>query len=396
MSLASRRPHQLAIAIAVVLACWRTTASHAQGPATRPAANPRLLNLPANQWVAIHQQKPGDAVRFKRQEHGGSCFDSRRCRVVLFGSNTHGEDWTNSPLIFDVVVGSWSRLYADDDKSTYRAAGEEAIAVAGEARDHPWAMHTMGSVVYDERRDRMVVCSWPEHEKPGRFTDALADVWPTVKKHPTWTFDLEKETWSPLRGKPQHFFPYACAYDSDRGVIVGYGGAGVWELRNGSRIWIRVAEKALCGWHNNAVYDSANKAVLVFGSNERSDEMIVYRPSTGEHRKMPTVGVRPPKDQHTPMCFEPQARRAVVVVDRGGSVTRPQEAKAETWLYDLVGDAWMQVESATLPFGCGMNYNMHYDDRHRVCLLVTEDFSSLGNPVTVYALRLHLSKLDRQ
>ena len=117
MSLASRRPHQLAIAIAVVLACWRTTASHAQGPATRPAANPRLLNLPANQWVAIHQQKPGDAVRFKRQEHGGSCFDSRRCRVVLFGSNTHGEDWTNSPLIFDVVVGSWSRLYASRSAS---------------------------------------------------------------------------------------------------------------------------------------------------------------------------------------------------------------------------------------------------------------------------------------
>src|SRR5687768_14560189 len=197
----------------------------AMRPATTQSAhdrqlNPRLRDVPANQWVAIHQQALGDAVRFKRQEHGGSCFDSKRCRIVLFGSNTHGEDWTNSPLIFDVVAGAWSRLYPDDDKSTYRASGDEGLAVAGAAGDHPWAMHTFGAVQYDPRRDEMVVASWPEHLKPGRFTDALADVWPTVKNHPTWTFGFATSTWTPLPAKPQHFFPYACAYDTDRDVII--------------------------------------------------------------------------------------------------------------------------------------------------------------------------------
>jgi hypothetical protein len=363
---------------------------HAQSPTT----NPKLIDLPANQWVAIHQQARDDKVRFKRQEHGGSCLDTKRCRIVLFGSNTHGEDWTNSPLIFDVVAGSWSRLYENDDKSTYRAAGDEGIAVAGVNGDHPWAMHTFGTVQYDPQRDEMVVACWPEHLRPGKFTEALKDVWPTIKKHPTWTFSFETNKWTPLAGKPQQFFPYTCAFDSDRNVIIGYGGPGIWELAGDPRSWTRIESKVLCGYHNNAVYDTVNKSVLVFGSDELSNDMIVFNPTTKEHRKMPTPGTRPPKDQHTPMCFDFGSGKTVVIVDRGEKGTELTNRKAETWLYDLKADAWTQVPSGTLPFGCGMNYNMHYDPRHKVCLLVTEDFGKAGWPVTVYALRIDMSKIE--
>lgn len=392
-----RRPHLVHV-IAAWLVCTTWCWGQSKPITAGEPLNPRLLDLPANEWVAIHQQAPDDKVRFKRQEHGGSCFDSKRCRIVLFGSNTHGQDWTNSPLVFDVIAGAWSRLYEDDDPSTYRAAGADGLAVAGAAGDHPWAMHTFGAVQYDPTRDEMVVCSWPEHLKPGRFTDALADVWPTVRKHPTWTFSFRTNTWSPLPGKPQHFFPYACTYDSDRNVIIGYGGHGIWELANTGgaepRTWTRVEPRSLSGYHNNAAYDSVHQAVLVYGSHEKSDDMIVYRPATGAHRKMPTPGVRPPKDQHNPMCFDPAAARTVVIVDRGGSAARPENGKAETWLYDLPSDTWTQVPSATLPFGCGMNYNLHYDPHHQACLLVTEDLTKPGRPVTVYALRLDLSKLN--
>lgn len=385
-------------ALTAIVLLFVAPASGQSLPASAPArepTNPKLAGIPANQWVQIHQQAAGDKVRFRRQEHGGSCFDSKRCRIVLFGSNTHGQDWTNSPLIFDVVACTWTRLYENDDKSTYRADAN-GLPVAGAAGDHPWAMHTFGTVQYDPDRDEMVVCCWDEHLDPGgKFTAALKDVWPTIKKRPTWTFSFATGKWTPLECESHNFFPFTCAYDSDRKVIVGYGGDGIWELSGQERSWQRIDSKRLCGYHNNAAYDSVNKAIILYGSNPLTDDIIVYRPSTKEHRKMPTPGARPPKDQHTPMCFDPVAQRTVVMVDRGGNADRPKEGKAETWLYDLAADAWTQVATTTLPFGCGMNYNMHYDPRHKVCLLVTEAFDKPGSPVTVYALRVDVGKLEK-
>jgi hypothetical protein len=356
-------------------------------PASQPAGRTALADIEPNRWVKIHEQSPLDAVRFRRQEHGGGCFDSRRGRIVLFGSNTHGKDWTNSPLIFDVAGRRWTRLYEDDPKDTYRA-DVEGRAVAGAKGDHPWAMHTFGAVAYDPGRDEMIVCCWPAHMVPGRFTDALKDVWGTAKVHPTWTFRFADQRWVPLACKPVDFFPYAVAWDCDRNVVIGYGGPGIWELGGQPRQWKKVGGPALCGWHNNAVYDSRNKALLVFGSNENSNDMIVYRPTTGEHRKMPTPGRRPPKDQHAPMCFDPHAARAVVVVDRLEAGADRKAGTTETWLYDLATDSWTPVPTATLPFACGMNYNMYYDPGDGVCLLVTDVPAASGPVVAVYALRL--------
>jgi len=60
--------------------------------------------------------------------------------------------------------------------------------------------------------------------------------------------------------------------------------------------------------------------------------------------------------------------------------------RAETWLYDLVGDAWTRVEEATLPFGVGMNYNLEFDPGHRLLLLVA--VPSDEPLAAVWALRL--------
>ena len=110
--------------------------------------------------MLLHEQKPGDAVKFKTQEHGSGCFDIKRGRIVLFGSNTHGKDWNNSPMIFDVAKMEWTRVYPNDSKETYKA-NADGLPVAGEKGDHPWAMHTFGAVEYDPKRDEMVVCSYP-------------------------------------------------------------------------------------------------------------------------------------------------------------------------------------------------------------------------------------------
>jgi len=371
-------------------AAWLAAQEGAKADVLR---NPLLEKLEPNRWALLHEQKPGDAVRFRLQEHGGGCFDTRRGRVVLFGSNTHGKDWANSPLVFDVARMEWTRLYPDDSRETYRA-DEKGLAVAGGKGDHPWAMHTFGAVEYDPGRDEMVVCCYPAHMVPGRFSDALKDVWGTVRKHPTWTFRFAENRWVPLDCDPVHFFPYATAFDPGRGVIVGYGGPGIWELGGEPRKWTKILGDPKLGWHNNMVVDTKNRAVVVFGTHQNGDEVVVYRPDTREHRVMPTPGPRPPRDQHNPMSFDESAGRTVVVVDREGE-TR-EKVLAETWLYDLGTDSWMRLPDATLPFGCGMNYTLFYDPRHKANLLVCSPPGKSGSAVSVFALRIDLAGVPRR
>ncbi len=324
--------------------------------------------LAPNRWVKLYEQEPDDAVRFRRQAHGGSCFYSKRGRLILFGSNTHGRDWTNSPLVFDVASRRWSRVYPNDERATY-AVTSAGISVAGENGEHPWAMHTFGTVMYDPSRDELIVACAPKHMVPGRFTNSVKELWPRIKKFPTWTFNLKTNRWQALPCEAVDFFPHSAAFDTDQNVVLGYRADGIYELSGEPRIWKRLTKKVfLGGWHSNCVYDSKNKSLVVFGTNTNSNDVEVFTPKTGKHQIMPASGVRPPKDQHNPMAFHPGIGQSVVIVDHK---LDQKQTVAETWLYDLGEDSWSQITTATLPFGCGMNYNLEYDARHDRLLLVT-------------------------
>lgn len=338
-------------------------------------------SLSPNRWVKIHEQKPGDEVQFRRQAHGGSCFDSKRRQLILFGSDTHGRDWTNSPLIFDTGKREWRRICPNDDRATY-VVNEEGIPVAGTDGVRPWAMHTFGAVIHDSSRDELIVASAPKHMVPGRFTDAVSDLWPQIRRFPTWTFTLETRTWRPLPCKPVDFFPHCATFDTDRNVVLGYRPDGIYELSGEPRGWKRLTNRVfLGGWHSNCVYDARHQALVVFGTNTNSNEIEVFYPESGKHRLMPARGVRPPPDQHNPMAYDPKLGKTVVMVDRkeGGSES------TETWLYDLGSDSWSRLDSASLPFACGMNYNMEFSAIDECLYLVTGDHRL---PTTVWALRL--------
>jgi hypothetical protein len=314
-------------------------------------------------------------------------LDTKRGCLILFGSDTHGKNWENSPLMFDPAATTWSRLYRFDPPETYKVT-KEGIPVAGEAGDHPWAMHTFGAVVYDPQRDEMVVACYPAHMVPGRFTSALAELWPRVRRHPTWVFNMASRKWRPLECEPVHFFPYCAAYDSDRKVVLGHRPDGIYELAGEPRQWQRLTQKTfLRGWHTNCAYDARHKALVVFGHNENRNDIEAYFPATGKHRLMPTPGTRPSKDQHNPMAFDPAIGKTVVIVDR--DVDDGSGVVAETWLYDLGDDSWSQLTTATLPFGCGMNYNLEYDSRHQCLLLVTGGYRQ---PTVVRALKVRDAK----
>lgn len=343
-----------------------------------------LSALPNNTWVKIHEPKKEDKVVFSRQAHGGSCFDSKRGQIILFGSNTHGRDWQNNPFCFDVEKLEWTKPYDEDPFDTYKVT-EEGLPVAGKNGEHPWASHSFGAVMYDVSRDEMVVACWDEHLKPGRFTNVMKDLWPQVKLQPTWLYSCEKKTWKAIP-KGQSFFPNCAAYDSDRKIIIGYQSSGIFELagEGEKREWTKVADpvKELVGWHTNCAYDSKNKALIIFGHQENKNDIGVYTVATKQVKCMPTVGTRPPKDQHNPMEFHPELGKTVVLVDRTKQKDGATEDTAETWLYDLTADAWEQVKTANLPFACGMNYNMEYDPKNKIMFLV------VGGSATVWAMKL--------
>ena len=364
--------------------CWArslTASSLLLAVCVSGLAEDDVENLPPNRWIRIHEQT-ADSLTFRRQPHGGSCFDSKRGRLILFGSDTHGRDWTNSPLVFDVAKRNWSRAYPDDLRSTYEV-NEDGLPVAGARGEHPWAMHTFGTVMYDSSRDEMIVACAQKHMIPGRFTDSVKDLWPKIRKFPTWTFDLATNGWRPLPCESVDFFPHSAAFDTDRNVVLGYRSDGIYELTGQPRTWKRLTKTVfLGGWHSNCVFDSGHKALVVFGTNTNSNNIEVFYPADGKHQVMPTRGTRPPKDQHNPMAFNASIGKTVVVVDHK---LDDRQTVAETWLYDLSRDAWTQLTTATLPFGCGMNYNLEYDQRHDQMLLVTGGYRQT---TTGWAMRI--------
>jgi hypothetical protein len=351
--------------------------------------NPVLAHLARDRWVEIHRQHPHDEVVFVRQTHAGSAFDTRRGRIVVFGSDTHGRDWTNAPLFFDIASLKWSRAYPNDAPSTYRVSSD-GFPVAGIDGSRPWAMHTFAAVTYDSLNDRLVVASYPQHLEPGRFTKAMAHMWPGIRRHPTWFFDLGSQRWRALQAVGVDFFAYATVYDSHRAVVIGYRPDGIYELpmSEANPEWRRAAQASHSGYHTSAVYDSLRRLVIVAGSHRLSNEVIVYDPASRRDRVMPTPGLRPPAFQHAPMAFHERKGVTVALVDRAfdASGTRHGERnRTGTWLYDTAADMWLRAAGAALPFSVGMNYNMHYDRLHDVLLLVAVEPK---RPTSVWALKL--------
>lgn len=331
-------------------------------------------------WLIIHEQTATDEVKFVRQAHGGSAYDSRRGRLILFGSDTHGDDWQNNVYFFDIEKRQWQTRYAPDEPATYHV-NKQGIAVAGQNSDHPWAMHTFAALSYDELHDALVVSSYPKHMQPGRFTSALESVWHKVKSHPTWILNLQNNKWNYLPSPAVHFFPYTTRYDPFNGRVIGYRDDGVYQLSLKTKRWKQLTKKSYLGYHNNSVVDLRHKCLIVMGSDENRNDVVVFNLLNGDHRIMPTAGIRPPKAQHFPMAYHQRLGVTVALIE----AKQTAKKKTQTWIYDLGRDSWRRIASADLNFPLGMNYNMEYDSLHDTLLLVTEKPKGV---TSVWALKL--------
>ncbi|HIE56238.1 MAG TPA: VanZ family protein, partial [Chromatiaceae bacterium] len=141
---------------------------------TTRATAPSLEHLPPNRWIRLHQPKRSS---WRRQNHAGIAYDSRRHSLLLFGSDTHRSNWDNSVHEFDIQTLTWKTHYPEAPPETYRV-DSRGQPVAGGDRPLPWAMHTFDTVVYDPQQDALVVAARPLHNPMIKKVEG-------IRQHPT-------------------------------------------------------------------------------------------------------------------------------------------------------------------------------------------------------------------
>ncbi|WP_321528184.1 hypothetical protein [Sedimenticola selenatireducens] len=341
--------------------------------------NPAFHTLAKGRWIKIHQQGAEDTVKFDRQRHGGSAFDSKRGRLILFGSDTHGTDWSNVIRTFDMGALRWS-VFGEIGRPEHYTVSSDGVPIASADHVQPWAMHTFDAIEYDPIHDRLIVASHPEHLKPGRFGNWLADIWPQIQQHPTWVYDFVSNQWEYDLGKTTSFFPYATAYDSRRGHFLGIRPDGIFQyLQQGG--WSKVVKKGPYAYHTNAVYDQKNDAVVIFGNNKNSNDVWIYRPETEQLKRQSTAGIRPPGTQASPLAYHAGVGQVVALVD-----DPDQDAQvAQTWMYDTALDRWERLPEGDFPYRLGMNYNLQYDNLNNLLVLAA---NAPKEAISVWVLRL--------
>ncbi len=387
---------------AVLVACLAALAAAGCDARGTHAAEGSLERLPPNRWVRIAAP---ERLPWRRQAHGGAAWDGRRGLLLLFGSDTHGRSHDNAVHAFDPATRRWRDLASAAPPETYRADARGRAVAGPPDAPQPWAMHTFDLVEHDPRLDALWVLGRPEHN-PVRKRVA------GVREHPPWLFRLATRRWEifPNDGAPPpRLFGGALAYDSHRDTLVAFSGRAVLELGPDRRRWRRVRPKPAqrLTLHMNAVYAPAERAVFLFGHyrEARHDgpfRVRVYHPgpapyAPGRWEVREPAGRCPPPWQHFPAAWDERARRFLLVVpdrrvartDRKGRPWYAAARTARTYVYDPRADRCRDLGPAGLPAGAPghMNYDMVWDDRHGVFLLVTGDWR---RPPAVWALRLAL------
>ena len=350
------------------------------------ARNSKLLRLKANLWLKLHDPAFFSGNVFTRQGHAGAAYDSKRGTILIFGSDTHGQNWDNQVHEFDPVQEKWTTHYPLAGKETYRADAK-GRATAGKDRLLPWAMHTYDTVTYDPLLDALIVSATPDHNP---MMGAVSG----VKIHPTWIYLIASRQWRIFEnnGKPYpNLFAAATVYDPVRQAIIGYHGGGVWEVGPERDEWKLADRVSHHGIHHNMEYDSINKKFAVFGEYRNMNDIWLYTPGVspglaGSWEKRIPKGDIPPKSQSFPVAFDDARGIFLMVVDNPQSSTnQPTKARSSsTFTYDPKTNTSSRLPLGDMPH-LGMNYMMVFDKKHSVFLLVTGDWQT---PTTVWALRL--------
>ncbi len=392
-----------------------------------PLVNDALLDLPANRWVLVREGRSGN---WHRSAHGAAVFDSRRKKVFVFGSDTHGKDYDDSVHEFDPLTVQWSDHRTPARRRTYHV-DEQGLPVAGSGELRPWAMHVYDGMVYDPKLDALVVSGVPRHNPATKTIDGIS-------RHPVWIYHLDSRRWEPLADTDPAappFFGSAAAYDSRRDTIVVVG-KGTWELGPDRRQWVRTAAQPEDSRRQTLVYAAGEGNFYLFGDDGDPQTLQVYVPGetpgspgrweTRHPEGDPACAAATP----VPVAYEPRQGVFLLQVDRrlakakepktkakptegkskqGSADDKDNKAKSEqkpagkakgdeagpateswAYVYEPRADRCTPLPGTRLG-ALGMDYMLVFDDFYKLFLLVSGDDRK---PLAVHALRLDMEFLQ--
>ena len=363
----------LIISLMLIISCDQTPGSEEQIENTL-----ELLNLPANRWIKFHQINNGS---WWKKGHAGLAYDSKRGSLLIFGSDTHGEDWDNTIHEFLPQQRRWIHHGSDAPQKSYRvnAAGNP---ISGIKQIQPWAMHTYDGVVYDPNTDSILVIAEPQHNPIGRTISQS-------KTNPIWRYKLETKEWQAIKVDSKqkvNFFGAASAFDSARNTSM-ICSHGLWSLPSDDHNVRKVFKSPQC-LHRTMAYDSWYDDLYLFGAYKASNQVWKLQRDILTDNPIKWIKITPTGDNcppftTTPVAFDQQTGVFLLVVDN------PDKGSdgASTFAYHPTKNQYFKLTNGSLP-KVGMNFMMAWDHIHKVFFLVTGNWK---NGVTVWAMRLDLS-----
>ena len=338
-----------------------------------------LLELPANHWVEYHHMDNGD---WWKKGHAGLAYDSKRGSLLIFGSNSHGNDWDNTIHEFLPIQRRWIEHGSNAPQNSYRidVAGNP---VSGTEQIQPWAMHTYDGVEYDPKTDSLLVAAAPDHnpliKTISRYTGS-----------PIWQYKLDTKEWRILKvnsKQKKSFFGAATAYDSSRKALM-ICSQGLWALPSDTLEVRNIFNSPGC-LHRTMAYDSWHRDLYIFGAYKPSNQILKLQRDILTDEPVKWLKIQParapPPFTTTPVAFDQQAGVFLLVVDDPDKDSN----SAATYVYDPSKNLYFKLPNGSLA-KVGMNFMMAWAEIHKVFFLVTGGWES---GVTVWALRLDLSLL---
>ena len=339
-----------------------------------------LMNLPANRWVKYHELQSGD---WWRKGHAGLAYDSTRGSLLVFGSDTHGEDWDNVVHEFIPRQREWVHHGANAHPDTYKV-NNEGYPVAGDIDLAPWAMHTYDGVDYDPIFDSLVVVASPSHNPINKER-------PKPKSNPIWIYQLNKQKWSIFDDghakPPPNYFGSATAYDKANNNIF-ICKSGLWQLNLTGGALEKIGKAPNC-LHRTMAFDSWRRHLYIFGSykgtsNVSRFDIGFFSEESKNWEELTPGGDHCPTYSSVPVAFDEKAGLFLLVVNDPKSSTDGKHDSATTFIYDPETNTYEKLIGTKLP-AAKLNFMMAWDKTHEVFFLLA---GSEKDGISVWALRL--------
>jgi len=173
-----------------------------------------------------------------------------------------------------------------------------------------------------------------------------------------WTYDLDENKWRNMRPLPTaHPRPLRCAsYDTDRRVIVLFGGEGshegTWTYDPWTNEWKQMSppEEPAPRSGGNMAYDQKHKLHILFGAQFDDDQHTwAYDLAKNIWRDMQPTEMPPTDKNDAVLTYDATAGKVLAIVKITTGKDEDATHRLETWTYDAGENRWSKMNPGREP-----------------------------------------------